>query len=162
MKSLIFEKRQASYYLKRATIQPKEAVEIMAMQLTGSASAARPVVSPRILAQMQVTATWKNKETGETISVNGVTENIGETSALVNLTNLPPVGSEISLRIMDEGETVLEVPVEVIRVERDPGKPMAAFSVTDSIKEWREKVVTAAQEWVNRHWRVDYEEEWVN
>jgi hypothetical protein len=134
----------------------------MAMQLTNSGSVGRPVVSPRILAHMPVLATWTDKETGKSVSVEGITENVGETSALVNLQNLPPVGSEISLRVMDEGQTILEVPVEVIRVERDPGKPLAAFSVVARIKEWREQVVTAAQEWVNRHWRVDYEEEWVN
>lgn len=134
----------------------------MATQLSNSGSANRPLVSPRIMAHMQVTATWQDKNTGNTVSVEGTTENVGETSTLVNMTNLPPVGSEVNLRIMDEGELILEVPVEVIRVERDPGKPMAAFSVVNKIKDWREKVVTAAQEWVNRHWRVDYEEEWVN
>ncbi|HYP49530.1 MAG TPA: hypothetical protein VEQ34_01215 [Pyrinomonadaceae bacterium] len=119
-------------------------------------------MSPRIMAHMQVQATWVDKQTGKSVSVEGTTENVGETSTLVNMTNLPPVGSEVNLRIMDEGELIIEVPVEVIRVERDPGKPMAAFSVVNRIKDWREKVVTAAQEWVNRHWRVDYEEEWVN
>jgi hypothetical protein len=134
----------------------------MATQLTNTSLGGKPVVSPRIMAHMQVQATWLDKETGESISVDGMTENVGETSTLVNMTNLPPVGSEVSLRVMDEGELILEVPVEVIRVERNPGKPMAAFSVVNRIKDWREKVVTAAQEWVNRHWRVDYEEEWVN
>ncbi len=135
----------------------------MATQLTNSSlGGSRPVVSPRIMAHMQVQATWLDKQTGKPVSVEGMTENVGETSTLVNMTNLPPVGSEVNLRIMDEGELILEVPVEVIRVERDPGKPMAAFSVVNRIKDWREKVVTAAQEWVNRHWRVDYEEEWVN
>lgn len=134
----------------------------MATQLTNSSLGGKPVVSPRIMAHMQVQATWLDKQTGESISVDGMTENVGETSTLVNMTSLPPVGSEVSLRIMDEGELILEVPVEVIRVERNPGKPMAAFSVVNRIKDWREKVVTAAQEWVNRHWRVDYEEEWVN
>ncbi len=133
----------------------------MATQLT-TASNARPIVSPRILAHLSVEATWTDANTGKTFSVNGTTENVGETSALVNISSLPPVGSEVNLRVIDEGETILEVPVQVIRVERDPGKPMAAFSVVNRIKEWREKVVTAAQEWVNRNWRVDYEEEWVN
>lgn len=134
----------------------------MATQLTNTSLGGRPVVSPRIMAHMQVQATWLDKQTGKSVSVEGTTENVGETSTLVNMTNLPPVGSEVNLRIMDEGELILEVPVEVIRVERNPGKPMAAFSVSNRVKEWREKVVTAAQEWVNRHWRVDYEEEWVN
>jgi hypothetical protein len=134
---------------------------LMATQFT-TATAAKPHVNPRILAQLPVTVTWTDKQTGKAVSVEGLTENIGETSTLVNLSSLPPVGSEVHLRVMDEGETILEVPVEVIRVERDPGKPLAAFSVVAKLKEWREQVVTAAHEWVNRNWKIDYEEEWVN
>lgn len=161
-KIVIFQNFEASIFLDSATIQRKEAIVRMATQLSNSASTGKPPVNPRILAHMTVQATWTDKQTGNTVTVEGMTENIGETGTLVNMTNLPPVGSEVSLRIIDEGETIMEVPVEVIRVERNPGKPLAAFSVVSRIKEWREKVLTAAQEWVNRHWRVDYEEEWVN
>jgi hypothetical protein len=96
------------------------------------------------------------------VLVEGTTENIGETSALVNLTTLPPVGSEVSLRIIDDEKTIIEVPTSVIRVERDPSKPLAALTVVENLKNWKSTVMTAAQEWVTRQWRLNYEEEWVN
>ena len=56
----------------------------------------------RIMANLSVQASWVDSVSGETIYVNGVTENVGETSTLVNLEVLPPVGSEVRLRIMEE------------------------------------------------------------
>lgn len=116
----------------------------------------------RIMANLRVQASWIDKVTGKKVSVEGTTENIGETSALVNLVTLPPVGSEVSLRVIDDEKTLIEVATEVIRVERDPGKPLAALSVGQNLKKWKETVMTAAQEWVIRQWRLNYEEEWVN
>ena len=116
----------------------------------------------RIMANLRVQASWKDKATGKTVSVEGTTENIGEAGALVNLSTLPPVGSEVNLRVIDEDMTIIEVPTEVIRVERDPGKPLAALTVVENLKKWKGTVVTAAQEWVTRQWRMNYEEEWVN
>ena len=52
--------------------------------------------------------------------------------------------------------------LEVIRVERDPSKPMAALSVLENLKKWKNVAMTAAQAWVTRHWQLNYEEEWVN
>ena len=116
----------------------------------------------RIMANLTVQASWVDAESGETISVNGFTENLGETSALVNLEILPPVGSEVKLRIFDEDKTIIEVPTEVIRVERDPSKPLAALSVLENLKKWKQNALTAAQNWVTRNWQLNYEEEWVN
>ena len=127
-----------------------------------SASANRPPLHHRIMANLQVQASWIDKVTGKTVLVEGLTENIGETSALVNLNTLPPVGSEVNLRIIDEEKTLIEVPTEVIRVERDPSKPLAALSVGENLKKWKTTVMTAAQEWVTRQWKLNYEEEWVN
>ena len=39
----------------------------------------------RIMANLTVQASWVDAESGNTVSVNGFTENLGETSALVNL-----------------------------------------------------------------------------
>jgi hypothetical protein len=114
------------------------------------------------MANLQVQASWVDKVTGKTVLVEGTTENIGETSTLVNLATLPPVGSEVSLRIMDEEKTIIEVPTSVIRVERDPSKPLAALSVVENLKKWKSTVMIAAQEWVTRQWRLNYEEEWIN
>ena len=116
----------------------------------------------RITASMPVKASWIDAETGETISVEGMTENVGESSALVNLETLPPVGSEVRLKIMEENRTIIEVNTQVIRVERDPSKPMAALSVLENMKKWKNTAMSAAQRWVTRHWQLNYDEEWVN
>ncbi len=119
-------------------------------------------VQHRIMASLSVQASWVDEVSGNTIFVNGLTENLGETSALVNLDILPPVGSEVKLRIFDEEKTIIEVQTNVIRVERDPSKPLAALSVSDNFKKWKQNVLTAAQNWVTRHWQLNYEEDWVN
>ncbi|MBK7704318.1 MAG: hypothetical protein IPJ30_00725 [Acidobacteria bacterium] len=114
------------------------------------------------MANLAVQASWVDKESGETVNVNGVTENVGETSTLVSLEFLPPVGSEVQLRIFENEEAIIEVPTEVIRVERDPSQPLAALSILDNVKKWKSIVMTAAETWVTRHWQLNYEEEWVN
>lgn len=116
----------------------------------------------RILANMPVIASWVDGESGKTIKVQGTTENIGESSALVNLETLPPVGCEVKLRILQEEKTLIEVQTQVIRVERDPSKPLAALTVLQNLKKWKTTAMDAAQEWVTRHWQLNYEEEWVN
>lgn len=116
----------------------------------------------RILANMPVQASWVDSESGKTIRVEGLTENVGETSTLVNLEILPPVGSEVKLKILDEDKPIIEVSTQVIRVERDPSKPLAALTVFSNLKKWKLVALTAAQKWVTRHWQLNYEEEWVN
>jgi hypothetical protein len=116
----------------------------------------------RIMANLAVQASWIDAKSGETISVNGFTENLGETSALVNLETLPPVGSQVKLQVFDEDKSIIEVPTEVIRVERDPSKPMAALSISENLKKWKQNALSAAQNWVTRNWQLNYEEEWVN
>jgi hypothetical protein len=111
---------------------------------------------------MPVQASWVDADSGERVRVDGLTENLGETSALVNLEILPPVGSQVKLRILDEDKAIIEVSTQVIRVERDPSKPLAALSVLQNLKKWKHIALTAAQEWVQRHWQLNYEEEWVN
>ncbi|CAN5601942.1 hypothetical protein BH18ACI1_BH18ACI1_22490 [soil metagenome] len=114
------------------------------------------------MASLTVQASWVDAESGNTIFVEGMTENLGENSALVNLNILPPVGSEVKLRIYDEEKTIIEVPTQVIRVERDPSKPLAALSVLENLKKWKQNALTAAQTWVTRNWQLNYDEEWVN
>lgn len=116
----------------------------------------------RIIASMPVVASWVDSESGEKIRVEGMTENVGENSALVNLETLPPVGSEVRLKILEENKTIITVSTRVIRVERDPSKPMAALSVLENLKKWKNTAMGAAQKWVTRHWQLNYEEEWVN
>ena len=116
----------------------------------------------RIIASMPVEASWVDSESGETVNVGGLTENLGETSTLVNLDTLPPVGSQVRLRILEEDKPIITVQTRVIRVERDPSKPMAALSILENLKKWKNVAMTAAEAWVTRHWQLNYEEEWVN
>lgn len=116
----------------------------------------------RIMANLTVQASWIDSETGDVVSIKGFTENLGEATALVNLEVLPPVGSEVKLKIFDEERIIIEVPTQVIRVERDPSKPLAALSVLENLKKWKQTALIAAQEWVTRNWQLNYEEEWVN
>ncbi len=131
-------------------------------QVEYSAASYKTPLHHRITASMPVLASWVDTETGERIRVEGLTENVGETSALVNLETLPPVGSQVRLRILEEGKSIIEVTTQVIRVERDPSKPMAALSIMENVKKWKSTAITAAQKWVTRHWQLNYEEEWAN
>jgi hypothetical protein len=131
-------------------------------QVDYSTSSYKTPLHHRITASMPVQASWVDAETGERINVEGLTENVGETSALVNLDTLPPVGSQVRLKILDEGKQIIEVTTQVIRVERDPSKPMAALSILENVKKWKTTAIAAAQRWVTRHWQLNYEEEWVN
>lgn len=131
-------------------------------QIEYATSSYKTPMHHRILAHMPVQASWVDEESGKKIKVQGVTENLGENSALVNLETLPPVGCEVKLRILDEDKTIIEVSTEVIRVERDPSKPLAALTVLQNLKKWKTTAMEAAQEWVTRHWQLNYEEEWVN
>jgi hypothetical protein len=131
-------------------------------QIEYATSSYKSPLHHRILANMPVKASWIDQESGKKVNVLGTTENIGESSALVNLEVLPPVGSEVKLRIYEEERTVIEVSTKVIRVERDPSKPLAALTVLANLKKWKETAMDAAQKWVTRHWQLNYEEEWVN
>lgn len=131
-------------------------------QIEYATSSYKTPLHHRILANMPVQASWIDEESGKRIKVEGTTENLGETSALVNLEVLPPVGSEVRLRIMGDEKPIIEVAAEVIRVERDPSKPLAALSILQNLKKWKTTAMEAAQAWVTRHWQLNYEEEWVN
>jgi hypothetical protein len=116
----------------------------------------------RILANLPVKASWIDEESGERVMVEGTTENVGETSTLVNLEVLPPVGSAVTLNILDEDKSIIRVNTQVIRVERDPSKPLAALSILENLKNWKNIAMTAAEAWVTRNWHLNYDEEWVN
>ena len=131
-------------------------------QVDVSTQSYRGPLHQRILANMPVRASWVDETSGEKVQTGGTTENIGENSTLVNLDVLPPVGREVQLTILDEDKPIINVQTQVIRVERDPSKPMAALSVLQNLKKWKTTALDAAQKWVTRHWQLNYEEEWVN
>lgn len=119
-------------------------------------------LNQRIMANLEVVASWVDKNSGKTVRVSGVTENVGENTTLVQLEVLPPVGSKVKLKILQDEQAIIEVPTHVIRVERNPSQPLAALSVVENVKKWKEIAMSAAQNWVTRHWQLNYEEEWVN
>lgn len=131
-------------------------------QIEYATSSYKTPLHHRILANMPVKASWIDEVSGEKIVVDGITENLGETSTLVNLEVLPPVGSEVKLKIYEEEKALLEVSTRVIRVERDPSKPLAALTILENMKKWKATALEAAERWVTRHWQLNYEEEWVN
>ncbi len=114
----------------------------------------------RVLANLQAQLSWKDLRSGETISISGVTENVGEAGALVKVDVLPLVGSDVKLRLFDGDKKVIETFMKVIRVERDPGKPLVALSVVNNLRKWQKRAISAAQIWVRRNWKLNYEEEW--
>lgn len=92
---------------------------------------------PRYLASLLVRAEWDAAE-GEHIVAEGTTENVGPEGALVHLQDrLPDVGSRVQLAVLDEEGQKLRVVTEVLRLERNPGHPLAALQLVDAQDEWR-------------------------
>ncbi len=131
-------------------------------QIDYATSSYKTPLHHRITANLPVRASWVDLESGETISIDGMTENVGETSTLVNLEVLPPVGASVNLKILDEDKAIIEVSAHVIRVERDPSKPLAALTISENLKKWKVVAMDAAEKWVTHHWHLNYDEEWVN
>ncbi len=132
-------------------------------QIAYSEIADKTPLHQRVLARLQAQVSWEDENNNEKISILGTTENVGETTALVNLDILPHVGSSVKIRLMDENNTIIETSAEVIRVERDPGKPQAALNIVENIKKWKDTAITAAQDWVTRDTKLNYEDDgWLN
>ncbi|MGI8669622.1 MAG: hypothetical protein ACR2J3_07180 [Aridibacter sp.] len=132
-------------------------------QIAYSTVADRTPLHQRVLARLQAQVSWEDENSNEKFSILGTTENVGETTALVNLDILPHVGSSVKIRLMDENTTIIETSAEVIRVERDPGKPQAALNIVENLKKWKDTAITAAQDWVTRDTKLNYEDDgWLN
>ncbi len=116
----------------------------------------------RIFAKLKAQVSWVDSSSGEKISAFGVTEHVGEASALVNIDLLPTVGSNVEIRLFFENKTIVTTTTEVIRIERDPGKPLVALTVLRNFKNWKEKAMDAAQAWVTRNWQINYQEDYVS
>ncbi len=117
----------------------------------------------RILARLQAQISWTDENSNERVSILGTTENLGESSVLINLQILPRVGSNVKLRLLDDEKPIIEIPATVIRVERNPSKPQAALSIIKNIKQWKETALTMAEEWVVRDMQLNYEgDDWLN
>jgi len=89
------------------------------------------------MAAVEIRAEWDTKD-GAHIIAEGETENIGPEGALVHLPRgLPEVGDRVRLLVMGEGAEKLQVVAEVLRIERNPGHPLAALQLLDATDEWR-------------------------
>ena len=92
---------------------------------------------PRYLAALEVRAEWDEPD-GAHIITEGTTENIGPEGTLVHLPRrLPEVGGRVRLEVQLEDGSKLLVVTEVLRIERNPGHPLAAFQLLDQTDEWR-------------------------
>jgi len=92
---------------------------------------------PRYLASFEVRAEWDDPG-GAHIMSEGTTENVGPEGTLVHLPRkLPDVGSRVRLEVHGEDGKTLQVVAEVLRIERNPGHPLAALQLLGETDEWR-------------------------
>jgi len=92
---------------------------------------------PRYLATFEVRAEW-DEPGGAHIMSEGTTENVGPEGTLVHLPKkLPDVGSRVRLEVQSEDGNKLQVVAEVLRIERNPGHPLAALQLLGETDEWR-------------------------
>ena len=65
--------------------------------------------------------------------------------------------------LSDGAKDIISIETSVIRVERDPAKPKAALTITKDRDKWVDLVLPAAQEWVTRDLKINYEgDDWLN
>lgn len=92
---------------------------------------------PRYLVSFEVRAEW-DEPGGSHIVVEGTTENVGPEGTLVHLPRkLPDVGSRVRLEVQSEDGQKLQVVAEVLRIERNPGHPLAALQLLGETNEWK-------------------------
>ena len=92
---------------------------------------------PRYLAQLEVRAEWDEPD-GTHVVTEGTTENVGPEGTLVHLPRrLPEVGSCVRLEVLGEDGEKLQVVTEVLRIERNPGHPLAALQLLGETDEWK-------------------------
>jgi hypothetical protein len=84
-----------------------------------------------------VRAEW-DEPGGAHILSEGTTENVGPEGTLVHLPKkLPDVGSRVRLEVQGEDGRKLNVIAEVLRIERNPGHPLAALQLLGETDEWK-------------------------
>lgn len=96
-----------------------------------------PRSGPRYLVSFEVRAEW-DEPSGTHVMSEGITENVGPEGTLVYLPKgLPDVGSTVRLEVQGENGQKLQVIAEVLRIERNPGHPLAALQVLGETAEWK-------------------------
>lgn len=92
---------------------------------------------PRYLTTLEIKAEW-DEPTGTHIVSEGTTENVGPEGTLVHLPKkLPDVGSRVLLEVLGESGERLQLVAEVLRIERNPGHPLAALQLVGETDEWK-------------------------
>jgi hypothetical protein len=92
---------------------------------------------PRYLETLDVRVEWDETD-GTHVVTEGTTENVGPEGTLVHLPRrLPEVGGRVRLEVQDPDGKKLLVVTEVLRVERNPGHPLAALQLLAGTDEWR-------------------------
>jgi hypothetical protein len=92
---------------------------------------------PRYLVSFEVRAEW-DEPGGTHVMSEGTTENVGPDGTLVHLPHgLPDVGSRVRLEVQGEDGKKLQVIAEVLRIERNPGHPLAALQLLGENEEWK-------------------------
>ncbi len=92
---------------------------------------------PRYLVTFEVRAEWDEPDGAHVLS-EGTTENVGPEGTLVHLPRkLPQVGSRVHLEVQSDDGKKLQVIAEVLRIERNPGHPLAALQLLGETDEWK-------------------------
>ena len=117
----------------------------------------------RYFVHITVRAEWDDEKSGEHVVVDGETENVGPSGALVHLERLPLVGSRVQLNVLEEEEPHVRVRLsavaEVLRVERNPVQPLAALQLLNASDEWVGLVWEPASTWERDHAQHEYEDD---
>ena len=133
------------------------------MKNLNSSTAERNLSVPqRISAKLRTEVSWQDKSSGDRFTINGVTENLGATSVLVNLEVLPDVGTDVLVRLFNENEFVVETEAEVIRIVRDPSQPQVALSIVDDQDIWESTALESAETWSLRDLKLNESDDWSN
>jgi AmiR/NasT family two-component response regulator len=94
----------------------------------------------RYLISFPIRVEWRTDE-GNEIVEEGLTENVGQTGALVHLPRrLPAVGSEVNLIVTENPSEHVAVTAQVLRLERNAAHPQAALRLTGETGDWEKKV----------------------
>ena len=92
---------------------------------------------PRYLVAFEVRAEW-DEPGGAHVITEGTTENVGPEGTLVHLPlKLPDVGRRVRLEVQGDDGKKLQVIAEVLRIERNPGHPLAALQLLGETEEWK-------------------------
>lgn len=137
----------------RLTFFLKESINIMS-QITMSEHR----TGQRFVVAMPVQAEWDDESSGKHVVTEGATENVGPDGALVHLPQLPRVGDRITLVVSDQKEQLVRVSVEVLRLERNAGHPLAALQLLKASAEWRGRVWETAGVLASTPDENDYED----